>query len=106
MKIAFLDKPGMTFTAATPYAQPLGGTQSAACYLSAALAARGHQITLLSDGHHDQTELGVRCIGTGAVRLRDVLNDQDMVVVLTVPIGTKFDRINANKTRAVAAYEC
>lgn len=99
MKIVFLDQPGMTYTARTPYDQPLGGTQSAACYLSAALARRGHEVTLLSDGKHDDQVLGVRCMGTDANRLRDVLNAHDRIIVLSVPIGGKLDQIEVRTPR-------
>ena len=101
MKIAFLDQPGMTYTANTPYEQPLGGTQSAACYLSAALARRGHTTTLISDGTHDREVLGVRCVGREAHRLRDVLNEHDVVIVLSVPIGSKLDQIDVGIPRVV-----
>ena len=38
MRIAFLDTNELDYTADTPYRQPLGGSQSAICYLAAELA--------------------------------------------------------------------
>ncbi len=45
MKIAFID-PARAYDANAPWQGPLGGTQSAACYLAIELARRGHRITL------------------------------------------------------------
>ena len=44
LRIAFLDCSGWDFHVLTPDAAPLGGSQSAACYLARALAAQGHPV--------------------------------------------------------------
>jgi protein O-GlcNAc transferase len=48
MRIAFTDFTDADYTVATPLVQPLGGTQSAACYLCRRLAEMGHQIFLVN----------------------------------------------------------
>jgi glycosyltransferase involved in cell wall biosynthesis len=48
MKIAFFNPATMAFNVATPETQPLGGMASSICYLAQALAARGHDVTLIS----------------------------------------------------------
>ena len=49
MRIVFVDLPSqLTFNVATPEQQPLGGMASCVCYLSRALAARGHDVTLVA----------------------------------------------------------
>jgi glycosyltransferase involved in cell wall biosynthesis len=48
MKIAFLNPSTMAFNVATPETAPLGGIASCLCYLARALAARGHDVTLIS----------------------------------------------------------
>ena len=44
--VVFLDVHPWDYHAGTPWLRPLGGTQSAACYLASALAARGHRVAL------------------------------------------------------------
>ena len=46
MKIGFFDTIGWDYDIETPYRQPLGGSQSALCYLAVALAATGHEVWL------------------------------------------------------------
>ncbi len=62
MRIAFLDLREMDYTTETPYQRPLGGTQSALCYLAETLAKLGHQIFLFN--HTSRTGLyrGVNCL--------------------------------------------
>jgi FkbM family methyltransferase len=48
MRIAFLDPIGWDYDPLTPLNRPLGGTQSAVAYLSAALARRGHEVAILN----------------------------------------------------------
>ena len=48
MKIAFFNPSTMAFNVETPQMQPLGGIASCLCYLARALAARGHDVTLVS----------------------------------------------------------
>lgn len=48
MKIIFFDPSTMAFNVGTPERQPLGGMASSVCYLARHLAARGHDVTLVS----------------------------------------------------------
>lgn len=48
MKIIFFDPSTMAFHVGTPEQQPLGGMASSVCYLTRHLAARGHDVTLVS----------------------------------------------------------
>src|SRR5262249_20722560 len=61
MNIIFLDPMGWDYDVATPLERPLGGSQSALCYLAAELAQRGNQVTLLSRTKERHVDLGVRC---------------------------------------------
>ncbi|MEG4007423.1 hypothetical protein QUA41_16185 [Microcoleus sp. Pol11C1] len=49
MKIGFLDTYTWDYNIETPYREPLGGTQSAICYLAEALAAQGNEVFLLNN---------------------------------------------------------
>lgn len=48
MRISFVDHVGWDYDADTPWIRPLGGSQSALCYLAAALAADGHEVTMFN----------------------------------------------------------
>lgn len=48
MKFVFLDNIDIDYTVDTPYREPLGGSQSALCYLSEALAAAGHDVHIVN----------------------------------------------------------
>ena len=57
MKFVFLDNIDIDYTVDTPYRVPLGGSQSALCYLAEALAAQGHDLFVVN---HTTVEGGVR----------------------------------------------
>ncbi len=61
MDIVFIDATGWAYDPDTPLRQPLGGSQSATCYLAAALAERGHQVTLANRSSERKLVRGVRC---------------------------------------------
>jgi glycosyltransferase involved in cell wall biosynthesis len=92
MKIAFLDVAPMRYTPATPLSQPLGGTQSAACYLSTALADRGHDVALITMAGDKERVLGVSCLARDTRNPAEQLNAYDAVVVLTSPIAAELRR--------------
>jgi glycosyltransferase involved in cell wall biosynthesis len=58
LSIAFIDI-ATAYNAATPYAQALGGTQAAVCYLSAELAKAGARVTLINQNRTAGEKLGV-----------------------------------------------
>jgi glycosyltransferase involved in cell wall biosynthesis len=62
MNIAFLSLSDIDFNAASPLAIPLGGSESAACGLAAALARIGHRVYILSKTSDPGRHLGVDCI--------------------------------------------
>ena len=67
VKIAFLDPAGGNYTPDTPRLQPLGGSQSALCYLAEALAAAGLQVTLVNGTRTPGLVRGVRCLPAAAM---------------------------------------
>jgi glycosyltransferase involved in cell wall biosynthesis len=58
MHLAFIDI-AAAYTAETPDQQPLGGSQSAACYLAAALVKKGHRATLINQNRTPLTAHGI-----------------------------------------------
>ena len=61
MKIGFLDTYTWDYNIETPYCKPLGGTQSAICYLAEALAAQGNEVFLLNNTSESGMWRGVDC---------------------------------------------
>lgn len=62
MKIAFADPIACDYTIETPYQQPLGGSQSALCYLAEELASQGHEVFLLNNSKTPRISRGVVCL--------------------------------------------
>ncbi len=62
MKIAFVDLKYINYTTETPYFKPLGGSQSALCYLSEHLAKLGHEVFLLNRTSTPGIYRGVTCL--------------------------------------------
>ncbi len=92
MRIVFFDLPSnMAFNVATPESQPLGGMASCICYLARALAARGHDVTLvalLPDGTPPEV-MGVKHVAFNTTQ-RDTLaffrdGDYDAVIGVNYP---------------------
>jgi tetratricopeptide (TPR) repeat protein len=68
------------FRTQTPYEQPLGGSESALCYLAEALAARGQDVFLLTAGGETGPSRGVACLPLSPAGLRQ-LPDLDVLIV-------------------------
>lgn len=80
MDIVFIDATTWTpYYPDTPYERPLGGSQSAVCYLTHELAKLGHRVTLFSRGAEPKFVRGVRCQPIGGIE-DDVLRNADRVV--------------------------
>jgi glycosyltransferase involved in cell wall biosynthesis len=91
VRIAFLDTYQLDYTADTPYRQPLGGSQSAICYLAAELARLGHEVVVLNGttlpGRYRDVEF------VNLVRIpADILPRLDFAVVLNCARGPRLRR--------------
>jgi glycosyltransferase involved in cell wall biosynthesis len=62
MNWVFLDFIPWDYDVGTPLVQPLGGSQSAMCYLAVALARRGERVTTLTGTKKAKIVSGVRCL--------------------------------------------
>ncbi len=107
MKIAFLDFSDWEYQIDSPYKMPLGGSQSALCYLAAALAKLGHEVFLLNGISKETKSLGVNCLPLQQVfapnsAYQAVVNSWDVVIVLShAGAGIKLRQILAKHTRLV-----
>jgi glycosyltransferase involved in cell wall biosynthesis len=81
MNWVFLDVAPWDYDVATPLARPLGGSQSAFCYLAAALARRGEQVTTLTATTDPRIIDGVRCLRYGDIPA-DVFSAPNTVTVV------------------------
>ena len=62
MRIAFASFGGAAFSVESAYQVPLGGSESALCYLAEALAQKGHEVFLLNAGQGLVHARGVDCL--------------------------------------------
>jgi glycosyltransferase involved in cell wall biosynthesis len=61
MNWVFFDALKWDYDVSTPLVQPMGGSQSAMCYLATALARRGHSVATITGIPSPREILGVRC---------------------------------------------
>lgn len=98
MKIAFLDSSRLDYTPDTPYERPLGGSQSALCYLAENIAALGHEVWLLNSRAEPVVSRGVTV--ASLTEHLPVLTGMDVVVVLN---GIHTEMARALRQTAPAA---
>lgn len=89
MRILFHDDGHLNYTPQTPYVRPLGGTETAVSYLSAALAARGHEVALINKSTERGRVRGVEMLGAQAAR-QSIINTYDVIVSVTYPNGASL----------------
>jgi len=61
MRLAFVDPIDWDYTVQTVYERPLGGSQSALCYLAASLARKGHELFVFNNTTTPGRYLDVQC---------------------------------------------
>jgi glycosyltransferase involved in cell wall biosynthesis len=81
MNWVFLDLIPWDYDVVTPLIRPLGGSQSALCYLAVALAKRGHTVTTLTGTSQPRDVMGVCCRGLTEIP-RDLFARPDTVAVV------------------------
>ncbi|MBI3464265.1 MAG: tetratricopeptide repeat protein [Planctomycetes bacterium] len=81
----FIDSLDWDYDVASPLTTPMGGSQSALCYLARALSGRGHSVTTLTGTTSPRVISGVRCLSNRTIT-RDIASpDNTMIVVLNGP---------------------
>jgi glycosyltransferase involved in cell wall biosynthesis len=86
VRIAFVDTQPLDYTADTPYQQPLGGSQSALCYLAVELARLRHEIAVLNETTRPGTYRGVQFLNLARVP-GDFLPRFDVVIAVNAAGG-------------------
>jgi tetratricopeptide (TPR) repeat protein len=72
LRIGFGSFSPFAFTPDTPHEKPLGGSESALCYLGEALARQGHEVYLLNSCPEPASVRGVRCLPLQPETLRSL----------------------------------
>ncbi len=91
MNFVFLDFIRWDYDVETPLARPLGGSQSALCYLATALARRGERVTALTGTKKPRLAQGVNCLHHDNIPT-DVFSPKD---TLTIVLNGPADVIRA-----------
>lgn len=100
MRLCFIDFAPWDYDVATPTLRPLGGSQSAMCYLAVELAKAGHAVTVVT-GMTKPTSvvMGVECRGPNDLVEKDGF---DVVVALNAPRhGRKLRSLLSPSTRLI-----
>jgi glycosyltransferase involved in cell wall biosynthesis len=87
MRIAFLDPAFLDYTVETPYERPLGGSQSAICYLAVELVRLGHSVAVVNGTATPGVHNGVLLANRNEGFCSKFLNQFDTVVVVNAPGG-------------------
>ena len=82
MDIVFIDATTWPYDPDTPFMRPLGGAESAVCYLAPELAKLGHRVTLASRAAEPKLVRGVRCQPIRGMEY-GILRNADCVVQLS-----------------------
>jgi glycosyltransferase involved in cell wall biosynthesis len=94
MRLAFVDSSGWNYDASTPYEQPMGGSQSALCYLAAELIHLGHEVSVFRGTHGPSISFGVIFQPQADAEEHGALNTFDTVIALNAVQGRAFrDRL-------------
>jgi glycosyltransferase involved in cell wall biosynthesis len=83
MRIAFVDFVPWDYTPLTPDVAPLGGTQSAVCYLARQLAADGFDVSLLNAAARPGLFAGVSVVPLATVEAERVLAHCQVAVLIS-----------------------
>ena len=87
MRIVFYDRTPVDYSAETPFRAPLGGSESALCYLSIELARLGHQVELISNISAPARYRGVECSNHHDPGTAAKLNGADVIVSSNEALG-------------------
>jgi hypothetical protein len=92
MRIAFVDSSGWQYSVETPFERPMGGSQSALCYLAAELARLGLAVTIFNGSTKPSESHGVAVRNQVASAAPDFLNGFDVAIAQNAAIGLPLRR--------------
>ena len=104
MRLAFIDTYPAEYDPSTVNSRPLGGMQSAVCYLSAELVNLGHEVLLLNNITEEKKSLGVLCSPLSNENLKNIFHKfkpQIVIGVLGSSIAASFRPYCSNSVKWV-----
>jgi glycosyltransferase involved in cell wall biosynthesis len=101
MRIAFTDPINWDYQVESAYQMPLGGSQSALCYLAEALAKQGHDVFLVNNTSKAGMSSGVMHFPLSTVP-HQLLRSLDALIIWNTPgIGSQFKSFLGENTSLV-----
>lgn len=101
MRIAFVDLANWDYTIESAYQMPMGGSESAACYLAEAIAKQGHEVFLLNGTSVPGMSRGVMCLSLNTVP-KQLLQSLDALIVLKLAgQGQQIRHLIGDNTRLI-----
>jgi glycosyltransferase involved in cell wall biosynthesis len=106
MKIAFVDFIDFDYSIETVKTAPLGGSQSALCYLAESLVSLGHDVIVLNNTSIPKTSGGVICWPLDSVG-GNTWQKFDFVIVLSFTgYGKEIKKLSNNNTSLILWIHC
>ena len=102
MRLCFIDFANWDYNVDAPTLGPLGGSQSALCYLSVALAKAGHDVTVMSGTERPGQVQGVECLHANTCDgafFRE--KAYDAVIVLNSGTSSKLRAVLPSSTKLI-----
>ena len=91
VKIIFFDPVNWDYKVESVYQLPLGGTQSAVCYLAENLARNRHEVVLINRNQSPGISRGVRCISLSSDEIARpdpvLFSDSDILIAVNAPLA-------------------
>jgi glycosyltransferase involved in cell wall biosynthesis len=101
MRIGLITFSGLSYNPNTPYQKPLGGSESAICYLTVELAKLGHKVFLFTQITKKSTVRGVTCLPIDNA-LEETFKTLDVLVVQNSPLqGFQLKPFLGSKTKLI-----
>lgn len=93
MKVTFVDLGTLDYNVETPYHKPLGGSQSAMCYLAENLAQLGHEIYLINNTKKTGIYRGVYCYSLEEINTNFFSNIDVLIIQNRPSFGFTFKNL-------------
>jgi glycosyltransferase involved in cell wall biosynthesis len=97
MRIVFYDRTPVDYTPETPFVRPLGGSESAQCYLAIELARRGHSVALITNTSAPGNYRGVDCSNHHDQGTLMLLSGADVIVAANESLGRSLKDRGVNR---------
>lgn len=104
MRVCFIDFANWDYDVSSPLTRPLGGSQSAMCYLAVEMAKAGHQVTVVTGSTKSAgIVMGVECLGSHPSQYPTIPQQVfDAVIALNAPgHGRSLRAVLPSSTRLI-----